>query len=130
MTAFAAIVTVTSLAAILARVAPSLVVATVMTMGSLMVLLSVPIIDRIMYRMHNRAARPDEIVALRHYSRPGSWPIVRNTDDDWRRSYPKLPITVSMILHWENEAAAEIRSTMPPSEVERAVARAQVLAFE
>ncbi|UAJ12446.1 hypothetical protein [Polymorphobacter megasporae] len=130
MTAFAGMVTVASLAAIWAGVASSLVVAAVMIKASLMILLSGPIIDRIMYRMHTRAALPEEIAALRLYSRPGTWPMVRNAADGWRRSRPKLPITIAMILRWEGEAAAEIRATLPPSTAEQAAAKAQVLAFE
>jgi hypothetical protein len=130
MTAFAGMVTVASLAATSAGVASSLVVAVVMIMASLMILLSGPIIDRIMYRMHTRAARPDEIATLRLYSRPGTWPLVRSAADGWRRSRPKLPITIAMILRCEGEAATQIRATMPPSKAEQAAAKAQVLAFE
>ena len=121
---------VTSLATISVGVAPSFVVATVLTVGSLMVIVSGPIIDRIMYRMHKRAARPDEIAALRFYSRPATWPVVRDAADDWRRSCPKLPITIAMILRWEGEAAAKIRAAMPPSKAEQASAQAQAFAFE
>ena len=95
-----------------------------------MVILSGPIIDRIMFRIHKCAARPDEIAALRFYSRPGTWSVVRNAADDWRRSCPKLPITIAMILRWEGEAAAKIRAAMPPSKAELAFAEAQALAFE
>ena len=130
MIASAGIVIVASLATTSFGVASSLVVAAAMIMASLMILLSGPIIDRIMYRMHKRAARPDEIAALRLYSRPGTWPIVRSAADGWRRSRPKLPITIAMILRWEGEAATQIRATMPPSEAEQAAAKAQVLAFE
>jgi hypothetical protein len=129
-TAFTVVVIVASLATISLGVAPSLVVATVMIMASVMILLSGPIIDRIMYRMHKRAARPDEIAALRFYSRPGTWPIVHSAADGWRGSRPKLPITIAMILRWEGEAATGIRATMPPSKTEQAAAQAQALAFE
>jgi hypothetical protein len=130
MTAFAVIVIVASLATISFGVAPSLEVAAVMMMASLMILLSGPIIDRIMYRVHKHAARPDEITALRLYSRPGTWPIVRDAADGWRRSRPQLPITIAMILRWEGEASTQIRATMPPSEAEQAAAHARVVAFE
>ena len=99
-------------------------------LGSLMVMVSGPIIDQIMYRMHQRAARPDEVAALRFYSRPGTWPVVRNAADDWRRSCPRLPITIAMILRWEGEAAAKIRAAMPPSKAAQASAQAQAFAFE
>jgi hypothetical protein len=130
MTAFAGMVTVASLAAISAGVASSLVVAAVMIMASLMILLAGPIIDRIMYRMHTRPARPEEIAALRLYSRPGTWPIVRSAADGWRRSRPKLPITIAMILRWEGKAAAEIRATLPSSKAAQAASQAQAFAFE
>jgi len=130
MTAFGVMAIVTSLATISVGVAPSFVVATVVIVGSLIVLVSGPIIDQTVYRMHKRAARPDEIAALRFYSRPGTWHVVRDAADDWRRSCPKLPITIAMILRWEGEAAAKIRAAMPPSKAEQASAQAQAFAFE
>ena len=107
MTGLMVMAIVSSLATVSAGVTLSFVVATVVILGSLIVLVAGPIIDRIMYRMHKRAARPDEIAALRFYSRPGTWPMVRNAADDWRRSCPRLPITIAMILRWEGEAAAK-----------------------
>lgn len=130
MTALGVMAIVTSLASISAGVALSFVVATVLSVGSLMVMVSGPIIDRIMCRLHKRAARSDEITALRFYSRPGTWPVVRNAADDWLRSCPRLPITIAMILRWEGEAAAKIRAAMPPSKAEQAFAETQAFAFE
>ncbi len=98
MTAFALVLIAASFTAVLSGVAPSLVVAAVIIMASLVILLLGPITDRIMSRMHKRAARPDEIAALRIHPRPGTWPMVRNAADDWRRSCTKLPITIAIIL--------------------------------
>jgi hypothetical protein len=93
------------------------------------ILLSGPIVNRRVQRMHIRAARPDEIIALRKHARPGCWPLVRNAADEWRRRRPTFAITIAMILRWEDEANTKVLFLMPPTDAEQAVERAQALAF-
>jgi hypothetical protein len=86
--------------------------------------------DLLAYRRHRRPARADEIAVLRRYARLGTWPRVQTTAGRWRRNSPRYPITIAVILKWEDEAARKISAAVPPTVAEQAAVQAHALAFE
>lgn len=115
---------------LLAGASLQVVYAALMTFVAVVWWLTGWIADGFIYRRHKRPARADEVAALRGHARPGTWPCVRAAAADWQRSAPRYPITIAVILNWEDEAVRKVRAAMPPTIAEQAAAKAQARAFE
>lgn len=84
---------------------------------------------RLAHRTTVRPARPDEVTALRRYCPGKDWIYVQNVAASWRRVFP-TPVTIAMILRWQDEAAARRRAAILPTMAELTTARDQARAFE
>lgn len=86
--------------------------------------------QRRLHRTTGRAASAAEVAALRGHCSPRAWTYVRDIAVSWRQYRARVPITIQLILIWQDEAAAIERRAIPPTATEQAANRAQTRAFE
>jgi hypothetical protein len=114
----------------LAEIDKRLALVLLITAGPLISGLVLWINARLSHRTTARAASAAEVAALRGYSPAREWAHVQAAAADWRASRPRVPITITMILHWQDEAARAEREALPSTIAEQAANRAQARAFE
>lgn len=84
---------------------------------------------RLSHRTTGRAASAGEVTALRRHCPPRAWTYVQDSAAHWRQYWPRVPITIQLVLIWQDEAAAIERRAMPPTATEQAANRVQDRAF-
>ena len=76
-------------------------------------------------RLHFKPASPEAIRALRNLIGPRHWKPVRAKASAWLAQMPHRALTITMILHWHDEAVEMEREAAPPHALQNAMRRAQ-----